>query len=154
MAIAPLVTLSYVATKSRRVSQGALDHFARTLTDWVNKQFDGNQTRAAKVLGVTQGHISAMMRGDRGPGLNTLILLRAQVGTSIDELLGLGPPPIETHVERMKASLDLEVARFRAEARRRLDEADAKLARLGRSPEPAGTAEKAPTPTPKKKMKG
>jgi len=123
MAIDLIDTIGYVAAKTKRVPQAVLDHFARELTRWVNEKCDTNQTRAAKLLGVSQGHISAMMNGTRGPGLNAILALRAQTGLSIDELLGLGPPPAEAMIARFEASLGLEVARFRAEATRTLEEA-------------------------------
>jgi predicted transcriptional regulator len=123
MAIAQVDTLAWVAGKTKRVPQAVLDSFARALALWVRESCDGNQTRAAKLLGVSQGHISAMILGTRGPGLNAILALRDRTGISTDELLGLGPPATEALTERLRASFDMEVARFRSEANRTLEEA-------------------------------
>ncbi len=123
MAIAHVDTLACVAGKTKRVPKQAFEAFARALTKWVNEAHDGNQTAAGHALGISQGHISAMMRGDRGPGLNTILLLREKTGMSADELLGFGPPDVDALTARLQASFGLEVARFRAEASRTLEEA-------------------------------
>lgn len=149
MAIVSTVTLPYVASRTRRVPVEPLEHFARFLRDWVLKEFEDNQTHAAKALGVTQGHISAMMRGDRGPGLNTLILMREKTGRSIDELLGFSAPPPEENIGRMLASLELDVARIRAEARKNLEAANAKVAEAAE----AERAERRPKPPPRRRRK-
>ncbi len=111
MAIGLGTTLTYVATKTKRVPQTVLDAFKRVLTNWVNDKCDGSQTRAKALLGVSQGHISAMMNGTRGPGLNALLALREQTGLTTDEILGLGPAPADALMARFEASLPLEVAR-------------------------------------------
>lgn len=123
MAIGLTNTLGSVARTTKRVPRAAFEHFGRVLRAWVDDVHDGNQTAAAKQLGVTQGHISAMILGNRGPGLNTLILMREKTGKSIDEMLGLGPPPAEELAARLQASFDLEVARFRADAKKTLEQA-------------------------------
>lgn len=135
MALTRAVTLAYVA-RTKAVSKQVQEAFGRVLTRWVNDTCDGNQTHAAKLLKVSQSHISAMMKGDRGPGLNTLILMREKTGLSIDEMLGLGLPPAEDLTERLRASFDLEVARFRADAQRTLEEAQRKLAEAAQLAEP------------------
>ncbi len=129
MAIVATDTLGYVPAKTKRVPQTVLDSFARALTKWVTDVCEGNQSQAAKLLRVSQGHISAMMNGSRGPGLNALIALRDQTGLSADELLGFGPAPGDALTERLRASLDLEVARFRSEAKRTLEEARSEAAK-------------------------
>jgi hypothetical protein len=136
IAIAPADTLHCVAQKTKRVPQAVLDHFARELGAWVEKVCEGNQTRAAKMLGVSQGHISAMMLGTRGPGLNALLALREQTGKTADELLGLGPAPADALTERLRASFDLEVARFRAEAKQTLEAARVEAAKGRKSEDP------------------
>lgn len=115
--------------RTKRVPQDVLDHFGRELRRWVDENFDGNQSKAAKILGVTQSTISGVMTGARGPGLGLLLLLRTKTGKSCDELLGVGPAPPVHLQERLQASLDLEVARFRAEAKATLEEARALVAR-------------------------
>jgi hypothetical protein len=76
--------------RTKRVDQRMLEFFGRELGRWVEDACDGNQTAAGKLLGVTQGHISAMIAGTRGPGLPTLIALSDKTGKSIDALLGRG----------------------------------------------------------------
>jgi predicted transcriptional regulator len=145
MAIDGMVTLGCVA-KTKRVPKTVLDHFARELTQWVAESCDGNQSRAARVLGVSQGHVSAMMSGDRGPGLNAILALREQTGKSLDELLGVGPPPAEQLTERYKASLEMDVARSKAQAKLALEEARVMRSEAERLLKLAhGLAEKRPT---------
>lgn len=91
MVIDPRAILRVVA-KTKRVTPDVLAAFADVLGRWVKEHHGGNQTRAGKALGVTQSHVSAMLTGQRGPGLNTLILMRDQTGLSIDTMLGLVPP--------------------------------------------------------------
>lgn len=86
-----LRTVGGMDKRSKRVGIHELEHFGAELERWVKEACDGNQTAAGKLLGVSQGHISAMIQGSRGPGLPTLIALRAKTGRSIDDLLGLRP---------------------------------------------------------------
>lgn len=131
MAINSTITLGCMArAQTKRVPQAVVDHFCRELTQWVNEAHGGNQSSAAKSLGVTQSAISGVMTGARGPGLQLLLRLREKTGKSCDELLGVGPSPDTTLVEQLRASYELEVARFRAAARGTLEEANAKLARI------------------------
>ncbi len=90
MVVDPPDTLPPVA-KTKRVSATVLAAFAKVLKAWVDEEHKGNQTHAGKDLGVTQSHVSAMLGGLRGPGLNTLILLREKTHKSIDDMLGLEP---------------------------------------------------------------
>ena len=129
MAIERVGTLVCVAAKTKRVPQSVLDSFGRALTKWVNEAHDGNQTDAGRALGFSQGHISAMMLGTRGPGLNAIIALHQKTGTSVDELLGLGPAPADKLMAQFQASLGMEVARFRADASRTLEEARVEAAK-------------------------
>lgn len=95
MALGEGNTLPPVA-KTKRVSRTVLDAFAAVLKKWVDEEYKGNQTHAGKALGVTQSHVSAMLNGVRGPGLNTLILMRDKTGYTIDQMLGLDPIPVRT----------------------------------------------------------
>jgi hypothetical protein len=92
MALVAPGTIRRVA-KTKRVSRGALETFGKVLKKWVDDAHGGNQTHAAKDLGVAPSHISAMQLGARGPGLNTLILLRDKTGFTLDQMLGLDPMP-------------------------------------------------------------
>jgi transcriptional regulator with XRE-family HTH domain len=75
--------------RTKRVDPAILEHFGKELDRWVQEAHDDNQSAAGRALGLSQGHISAMIQGHRGPGLPTLILLAEQTGRSIDSLLGL-----------------------------------------------------------------
>lgn len=92
--------------RTKRIDSDALEHFGRELGRWVQEAHAGNQTAAGRALGLSQGHISAMIAGVRGPGLPTLIALREKTGRSIDDLLGLGPLPARPAVNaRLPAEL-------------------------------------------------
>lgn len=118
MAIDDALTLARVG-KTKKIERKYVEHFARELARIVRDEYDNNQTRAAKALGLSQAHISSLSNASsRGPGLSALLVMRDKTGQSIDELLGLPPPPQGALEMRMRASLDFEVARLRAEAAR------------------------------------
>lgn len=64
----------------------------KLLVALIETQFGGKQTTAAKALGVSQSHISGVISGRTGPGMNLLVALRDWTGLSIDALLDLPPP--------------------------------------------------------------
>ncbi len=125
MAVDPPDTLPPVA-KTKRVSPTVLAAFARVLKKLVDEEYDGNQTRAGKDLGVTQSHISAMQLGVRGPGLNTLLLMREKTHMTIDDMLGL--PPVAPR-PMPKEELFGAVMEAMEEMDRRREEAKKKSAR-------------------------
>jgi transcriptional regulator with XRE-family HTH domain len=86
-----------------------LAHFAKELERVVRERYENNQTRAAKALDCTQGHISAMLLGNRGPGLNTLMAMRDITGRSIDSLLGLSPTPADNVIAQLRQTLELDL---------------------------------------------
>lgn len=113
MAIGAVSTLAYMTT-TKRIPPPEFKAFATFFEQWVERAYDGNQTAAGKALKISQGHVSAMMRGERGPGLNTLIRLRHKTGTTIDAMLGFASvTPADELLERLKATFELEVARSR-----------------------------------------
>lgn len=112
------VTLTSVASKqTKRIPQRAFEAFGRALEEYVRLRHGGNQSNAAKALGITQGHISAIIRGERGPGANAMIALRLATGKTIDEMLGFQAPPTEDLIERLRATFELQVARTEQVAR-------------------------------------
>lgn len=114
IAIAREATLTYVATKHiEAIEEKARQSFARVLKHLVDTKYATNQSKAGKALGVSQGHISAMIRGDRGPGLKTLLLMRLETGKSVDEMLGYEADPTQDLSNRLVASVELEVGRMR-----------------------------------------
>lgn len=121
MAIVAGPTLTSVST-TKRIPAPELEAFARFLQQWVTTAHGGNQTAAGKDLKITQGHISALVRGERGPGLNTLIRLRHKTGATIDSMLGFASiGAADELVERLRATFELEVARSRQLAREATD---------------------------------
>ena len=87
--------------------------FAAYFAEWVRTSCEDNQTRAGEQLGMSQSHVSALIKGARGPGLNLLIAMRRLTGHTIDQMLGLDPLPVRA----APPALDAETAArlFRAE---------------------------------------
>ena len=75
--------------RTKRVDPVILEYFGKKLEEWVREAHEDNQSSAGRALGLSQGHISAMIQGHRGPGLPTLIELARTSGRSIDWWLGL-----------------------------------------------------------------
>src|SRR4051812_13812967 len=73
----------------KSVEREVAEHFSGEVARLVRERYDGNQSLAARSLGMTQSHISSIITGTRGPGLNALLMMRNITGRSIDELLGL-----------------------------------------------------------------
>jgi transcriptional regulator with XRE-family HTH domain len=93
------------------------EHLCGVLRPIVNERFDGNATRAAKAMRLTQPQLSQILLGKksaRSAGVSALVRIRAFVGMSLDDLLGLPPlrPATEApddYTTRYKAALsDLE----------------------------------------------
>lgn len=131
----------------KRIDRRYIEHFATELRRFSDALYDGNDTRAAAALGISQAHFSHLVSaksqgpGSRGPGLSVLLLMRQRTGRSIDELLGLPPPSADELMERLRASFELEIARFRADAKRDLEAARVERAVVQereRSPRPKG----------------
>ncbi len=121
------LTLGSVAS-GKKIERKYIEHVARELAAVVRDRFEGNQTRAAKSLGISQPHLSHLIAAEgRGPGLNVLLRLRDYTGRSIDALLGLPPVASDELTERLRAALDTEVARIRRDARRIVEEAQVKV---------------------------
>lgn len=123
-----VATLGYMAS-GKKIERRYIEHVARELDGVVNNQFEGNQTRAAKGLGISQAHLSHLIAAEgRGPGLSVLLRMRDYTGKSIDALLGLPPVPGEELTERLRAALETEVARIKRDARMQVEQAQAKAA--------------------------
>ncbi len=92
------------ATKTLPVREKAA--FTSRFNRWVRDEQDNNQTKAGEAIGISQAHVSALMRGERGPGLSFLILLRKKTSITIDEWLGL--LPLEDELDaRIRRQMDL-----------------------------------------------
>jgi plasmid maintenance system antidote protein VapI len=107
-AIGAAATLAHV-TRTKSVNEKIAQQFARQLRAYVDDVYDGNQTRAAEGLGFTQGHLSALMRGERKPGLPILVQLKAKTGRSIDEWLGLATKAEASAEDRLAAAVAASV---------------------------------------------
>jgi len=83
-----------------------MKHVGAIVAELVTTKFGNNQTRAAKALDCSQSHISAMVTGVRGPGLNTLLALRDYTGRSIDDLLGLDTTPGDALVRELRETVE------------------------------------------------
>lgn len=115
MAIDRIDTLAVMAARTKRVEARYVQHLARLVRELVDTEFDKNGTKAAKAIGISQGHVSQLARGihgTRGPGLPALIALRAYMGKSIDELLGLPPLPQDALTQRIREVLIEESAKL------------------------------------------
>lgn len=97
-ALSGVDTLTCVASR-KRVEDRYLDHLAMVVRGILDRDFGGKQRgQAEKKLGITQSHISQLMRGSRatrGPGIDSLLQLRKYSGLSLDALLGLPPATLE-----------------------------------------------------------
>lgn len=103
--------------QTKKIPEEARKAFARELQRLVDTKYEGNQTRAGKALQVTQGHISALLNGERGPGLNVLLLMRLETGKSIDEMLGFAANPKDEMDKRLVSSVEMDVGRLAAKVR-------------------------------------
>ncbi len=111
--------------KTKRVPDFVREHFALEVRKVIEERFDGNQSRAARALDCSQPHISGILSGEKGPGLNQLMAMRQLTGRSIDSLLGLPPTPGDELVHRL-----LETVQQNATAQLMITEAAAKAAEV------------------------
>ena len=106
-----------VPTRETGLTDEQKEHLRGILQPIVNERFGGNATRAAKAMRLTQPQVSQILLGKksaRSAGVSALVRIRAFVGMSLDDLLGL--PPLRPTTEapddytlRYKAALaDLE----------------------------------------------
>ena len=86
MAIAKIGTLRVMAqTKGLDpVQRAAVRSLLRAIVD---RDFGGNQTRAAKELGVSQPFVSEVLKDGRGAGTSLLVGMRDYLGVTLDDVL-------------------------------------------------------------------
>lgn len=82
--------------RSKALERRYAEHLASVLKPIVEKDFENNQTRASRAMGIAQSHLSQILMSE-GAGIAVLIRIRAFTGMSIDQLLGL--PPFRATVE-------------------------------------------------------
>lgn len=99
--------------QTKAVPDAVRRHFAAEVRRWVADQCDGNQSEAARRLGCSQSHISALTIHERGVGLNFILLFAAETGKSVDELLGM-KTGMDT-AEHIRQALREELAVLRGE---------------------------------------
>jgi transcriptional regulator with XRE-family HTH domain len=90
------------------------EHLCGVLRPIVNERFGGNATQAAKAMRLTQPQLSQILLGKksaRSAGVSALVRIRAFVGMSLDDLLGL--PPLRVVVEPTAAG-DEFTSRYKA----------------------------------------
>lgn len=70
------------------------EHLRSVLQPIVNERFEGNATAAAKAMRLSQPQVSQILLGAksaRSAGVSALVRIRAFLGMSVDDLLGLPP---------------------------------------------------------------
>lgn len=104
-----------LVVRTKQIEEELRRYFGEELRRWVDAKHAGNQSAAGRALGVSQGHISAVINGTRGIGLHFLLLFAAETGKSLDELLGLTRTGPEKHEEeeRIRLLLREELERVR-----------------------------------------
>lgn len=79
--------------RSKRIPKAQAEAIARHVRAYIDREYKGVQRQAEKGMGISQSHLSAIMRPEdrRGPGLDVLLRLRVLLRMSLDELVGLPP---------------------------------------------------------------
>jgi transcriptional regulator with XRE-family HTH domain len=65
-----------------------------------------NQSEAASQLGISQGLVSAYLRGKREPTLSTLLTVASRIGVPIGELVGEDASQRGPHEEKILKSIE------------------------------------------------
>lgn len=98
-----------VETRGKKSLEPVLADSVRVELRQIISERYGTQLAASKAFGMSQSHLSEILGGTRGPGLNFMIRLRELTGRSIDDLLGLAP--VATSVEARLAKLERAMGR-------------------------------------------
>jgi transcriptional regulator with XRE-family HTH domain len=69
--------------------------------------FDLTQAEFARRVGITQGHLSRLERGEKEAGAEVLLAISQEFGKSVDWLL-TGKPPVEPKKQVAKDPAELE----------------------------------------------
>lgn len=101
--------------RSKRIPKAQAEAIARHVKAYIDREYGGVQRAAEKGMGISQSHLSALMRPEdrRGPGLDVLLRLRALLRVSLDELLALPPldQPTSEGVERQVREVLLKLVK-------------------------------------------
>ena len=91
----------------------------------MDERFGGNETAAAKAMGVHQSQFNQIVRAaGQGAGILSLLRIRKYMRMSIDELLGLEParatalPSAPSALDAIREAVRAELAVIRAEEAR------------------------------------
>lgn len=107
--ITPEDTLASVEHGEKRYDEACADHAREVLRQWA-KKFK-NQEEAAAALGVNQGTLSRSMKPPAQPQLKLLIPLAKDLKWTLDQVLGLTPPPTPAPPPQVIRISDSEVNR-------------------------------------------
>ena len=99
--------------RSKRIPKAQAEALARHVREYIDREHGGVQRRAEKPMGISQSHLSALMRPEdrRGPGLDVLLRLRIILRMSIDDLLGLAPFAAAATPEEVKQQVRVALVR-------------------------------------------
>jgi plasmid maintenance system antidote protein VapI len=123
-------------SRSKRIPREYLENLGRIVGEIVDRDFGGIQRRAEVGLGISQSHISSLIRAeDRGVGLEVIIRLRNYTKRSIDELLGLPPLRNESKPSPSSEDLDRRIRSALEEALEKRERSSATAAPRPRLPE-------------------
>ena len=84
-------TLESVSDKKRRYDEDCADRARRVIRLFVDKH--GTEQAAAKELGVHQSTINNNLNPTKQPTLRVIIPIARKLGRTIDDILGISPPP-------------------------------------------------------------
>jgi transcriptional regulator with XRE-family HTH domain len=87
MTIAGGTTLWRMGAKTKGLEPEQRANVQRLLRTIVDRDFDGNQSKAARGLQVSQAFISDTVSGNRGAGNRLLIAMAKHLGVTIDDVL-------------------------------------------------------------------
>lgn len=102
-------------SEHRKIDAQYLAGIAAFVRRLVDQEFHGNQREAERGLGISQSHLSQLMRGEtaeRRPGLSVLIRLHEHTGASFDEILGVTKRP---ELDERLARIERRLAELEAE---------------------------------------
>lgn len=102
-----------MSSRTKQIDDELRQRFGRKLRAWTDAEHGGNGSAAARALGISQSHMSAVLNGVRGVGLPVLLLFAEQTGQSLDAVLGLTRGSAEE--ASIREILRKELAAIRAE---------------------------------------
>jgi len=80
-------------TSGKSLGHEANERLREIVRSFVDRDFGGNKTAAAKRLGVSQSLVQEFLDGSRGAGVKLISAVAAYTGRPMDEVLGRAPAP-------------------------------------------------------------